>query len=418
MLRPLRCFAVVSLFVCALNILAQDFQPKAIRFEGAPSEDQARLLAITGLTPGARMTKEQIEAGLGKLADTGSFTDLSYTVNNQALVIKLGSTDNAGLLPVRFANFMWWKPEELERLLEAEVPIYHGQLSLTGSLTTDVEAGLVKLAKQKGLDIKVSALRGSGGIALSIEQPHILVGDISIEDASPAFGPKISDFVAGIRGQDLDLAMTARTIASDASDIFRNAGYLDVTVDPPAFAEPRPQAVGTYAVDAKVAVHRGDIYKVAQLTIVPDAPLKESDLRAASELKKGDPAAPMGLLISGQKMARLYADLGYLDAEATQSVSLDNVAHTASYTLTFTARSLYHLAGIVAGSLPVDAQTELAKDKRLAPGLPADSSILRAINEDLHRLYPNRAVKFALRMDRVAHTVTYVVQYPAGTARD
>ncbi len=126
MFRLLRRFAVVGLFVCALHLVAQEYQPKAIRFEGAPAEDQARLLAITGLTPGAKMTKEQIEAGLGKLADTGSFTDLSYTVNSQALVIKLGSSDDAGLLPVRFANFVWWTPEELERLVEAEVPIYHG----------------------------------------------------------------------------------------------------------------------------------------------------------------------------------------------------------------------------------------------------------------------------------------------------
>lgn len=418
MLRPLRFFAVVSLFACALHIVAQDFQPKAIRFEGAPDQDQARLLAITGLTPGATVTKEQIEAGLGKLADTGSFTDISYTVNSQALVIKLGSSDNAGLLPVRFANFLWWKPEELERLLEAEVPIYHGQISLTGSLTTEVEAALVKLAKQKGLDIKVSAEHGAGHIVLSIDQPHIVVGRIAIDDVRPALGPKISDFVAGMRGQDLDVVTTATTITEDGRDIFRNAGYLDVAIDPPVFTEPHPLAAGTYAVDAKVTVHRGDIYKVVELAIVPAQPLQESELRAVSELKKGDPAAPMGLLISGQKMARLYADRGYLDASATQSISLDNVAHTAAYTLTLRAGTLYHVAGILTGALPVDAQTELAKDKRLSPGLPADNEIGHAIAEDLMPLYPHRALNLGERVDRLEHTVTYVVEFRTAAPRD
>jgi outer membrane protein assembly factor BamA len=416
MLPLLRFLAVVGLLACALPLLAQEYQPKAIRFEGAPAEDQARLLAITGLAPGAKMTKEQIEGGLGKLADTGSFTDLSYTVNSQSLVIKLGSSDNAGLLPVRFANFLWWTPEELEHLLEAEVPIYHGQLSLTGSLTTEVEAALVKLAKQKGLDIKVSAMRGGNDVVLSIDQPRILVGEVTLPEAKPAFGPTSADLASGLRGQDVDLVSTAETVVHDTGEVFRNTGYLDATVEAPVFSTPRA-VPGGYAVDIKAEVHPGERYRVVQLTIVPDAPLQEADLRPASELKKGDPASPMGLLISGQKMQRLYAAKGYLDADAAQSTSLDNVAHTASYTLTLTARALYHLAGIVAGSLPVEAQAELAKDKRLAPGVVADSSIFAAIEEDLAKLYPHQRPRMELRANRLEHTVTIVVQIPTAKPR-
>jgi hypothetical protein len=35
---------------------------------------------------------------------------------------------------VRFANFVWWQPAELEKLVEARVPLFHGELPINGSL--------------------------------------------------------------------------------------------------------------------------------------------------------------------------------------------------------------------------------------------------------------------------------------------
>lgn len=417
MFRPLRVLALASALLCAGSASAQTYQPQAIRFEGTHGEDQSRLLAITGLTPGQPVTKEQIEAALGKLADTGSFSDISYTVSRAALVITLGGAEDSGQLPVRFTNFVWWQPADLEHLLETEVPLYHGELSLTGSLTSQVEATLVKLAKAKGLDIRVTALREPKTLALSIERPPILVGAVQIDDVQPAFGPKMSDFKAGLHGKELDLQTTTATVQHDAAEIFRDAGYLDATVDAPVYAAPKLNAKGGYEVDVKAAVHPGEIYKVVQLKIAAAAPLTEDQLRPAAELKPGDPASPMGLLITGQKLAHVYASHGYLDAVAMDSTSLDNAAHTASYAIGIEPHSLYHLSGIVAGSLPVDAQAALAQDKRLAPGLPAGMAVVAAIQDDLRPLYAGRPIVFSQRIDRLEHTVSVVVEFSSGATR-
>lgn len=419
MFRPIRLLLAVLACVCVFAAGAQSFTPKTIRFEGAPGEDAAKLLEISGLKAGTVLTKEQIEAALSRLADTGSFTELSYSVSSDALVIRLGSADDTGMMPVRFANFLWWEPTDLEHVLETEVPLYHGELSLTGSLTGQVEATLVRLARQKGLDLKVTALRDSRGkkVVLSIEHPAIVVGDVALVDAKPAFGPSIADFLAGMRGQELDVEATAATIQQDAVEIYRNAGYLDATVDAPVFAKPRLAPDGRYVVDVTAAAHPGEVYKVRQLEIAAAPPLAAADLVAAAELKPGAVASPMGLLITGQKFARIYADHGYLDADAASSVSLDNVAHTASYTVRMTARAQYHLAGVVAGSLPPEAQAALAADVRLTPGVPADGAVLAAIREDLGKVFQGRPVKVTLRPDRIEHTVTMVVEFATPSAR-
>ena len=71
---------------------AQTYDPKSIRFVSTdPSQhlDSAELLRISGLQQGVALTKEEIDAALQKLGDSGAFIDLSYTVNATALTIKL-----------------------------------------------------------------------------------------------------------------------------------------------------------------------------------------------------------------------------------------------------------------------------------------------------------------------------------------
>jgi outer membrane protein insertion porin family len=418
MYRVLRSlFALAScLCVCALArpAFAQTYTPKAIHFEGAPGLDSAELLRTSGLHQGVPLTKAEIEAGLQKLADTGSFTDLSYTVNDRALTITLTSAAGAQLLPVRFTNFVWWQPEELEHAVESRVPLYHGELSLTGSLTDSVKSALTAIARDKGLDITVTAERSTDPathqqtVALSIEQPSIRFGTLHMDAVRPAFGASTVDLIGGLRGQDFDSALTSFTITHDGVDIFRNAGFLDATVDAPVFSAPHSQGT-TYTIDATAAVHRGDLYRITQLQLAAPSPISESDLRKISDLKTGDSASPMGLTISGQRIARAYEALGYLAADSHTSSTLDNNAHTAAYAISITPGPLFHLDRVDASALPPAAQSALAHDRRLATGVVANAQLLGAFSEDCQHAGV-RALSFSRQLDRQADTVIFVLR--------
>lgn len=417
-LLALVAFVGVCFPSCSLS--AQTYTPKAIRFEGAPGLDSAGLLQTSGLRQGVPLTKAEIEAGLQKLADTGSFTDISYTVNDTALTIKLSAAAGTQMLPVRFTNFVWWQPEELEHAVEGRVPLYHGELALTGSLTEPVKSALVALAREKGLNITVDAERSSDPdthkqtIALSIEQPAIRFGALHIDTVRPAFGPSTDDFAGGLRGQDFDSALTAFTITHDGADIFHNAGFLDAVVDPPVFSAPKAEGAN-YTIDATVTVHRGELYRVTRLQIAAQPPLSEADLRKISDLKTGDPASPMGLRISGEQIAQAYQARGYLAADAHTSSTLDNVAHTATYTVAATPGPLYHLARVDASAMPQEVQAALAHDNRLAPGAVADAHLIEAFREDCAKANM-RLISFSRQLDRTAHTATLVLR-PGGIPR-
>jgi outer membrane protein assembly factor BamA len=419
MRTPLCIPAATLLFLISIFVSAQTYTPATIRFEAENGQDSAQLLQLTGWKSGVPLTKQEIEAGLQKLADTGSFTDISYTVNPTALIVKLVSASGQQL-PVRFTNFAWWSPDDLMRQVEARVPLFQGELSLTGSLTDQVEAALTAIAHEKGISITVSAGKDSNpfgknqhSIALSIEHPAIAFGNLRLADVSPSFGPTTADFKHGLAGQDFDLLLTAGTIQQDATDIYRNAGYLDAVVDAPVYSPPRLVADG-YAVDASAEVHPGDRYHVSSIKIGAAPPLSENDLREVSELKPGDPASPMGILITGEKFARLYQSRGYLDASPQVATTLDNVAHTTSYAISMTPGEIYHLVAVDTSAAPVELQNAVAHDSHLTPGTVADAHVQVDIRDILRKLNMTRSIVISQRQDHNAHTLTIVLR-PAGS---
>ena len=100
-------------FPCALGLsralvtaAAQTYTTKKIRIEGAANSgtDTAELMRVVDLQPGA-ITKEQIEAALQRLGDTGLFTDLRYKIGPDELIITVTEAKAAQELPIRYANF-------------------------------------------------------------------------------------------------------------------------------------------------------------------------------------------------------------------------------------------------------------------------------------------------------------------------
>lgn len=127
----------------------QTYTPKNIKLQGADALDRAEIMGLIDLKPGAPLTKEQIEAAMQRLSDSGLFTDMSYRVGPDALVFALTPAEGAQALSVHYGNLVCWKPGELEPLVEARVPGFHGSVPLTGPLTEKAEAALVTLLAEK-----------------------------------------------------------------------------------------------------------------------------------------------------------------------------------------------------------------------------------------------------------------------------
>lgn len=417
---PSRVFAAAALSL-SLSLAAQTYTPKEIHLEGVPESDVPGLLKILNLQPGTDITKQQIEDGLQRLGDTNLFSNIQYTVNARALTIQLSTTASAKPLPVRFANFVWWQPAELEKLVEARVPVYHGELPVNGTLMDQVQAALIALLKEKGISGKVTASEVSDhpgapvtATAIYLTSPIVQLGDLRIQGADPALQSKINQRTHTLGEEDFDIVVTSASLQQNIADVYQNAGYLDITTDPPTFAAPRKDPTAhvqeRYLVDATTTAHPGQLYRIATLNFPSVPPLSPPALATASGLKTGDPASSLQLRIADGEVKKAYSDKGYLGAIASHQTAKDAAAHTVTYTFAVTPGELYRLASIDTSALPTDQQAALSRTFHPNPGVIADQTLTTQVFRTLADLGITKSISVAILPDHHQHTVVYALK--------
>jgi len=415
-----RALTALILFTSfALSSAAQTYTPKAIRFDAPASVDTAEALRIAALPANAPLTKQQIEAALQRLGDTGLFSDVGYTVSSAALIIKLIPAAGNQLQPVHFSNFVWWQPAELETLLEAKVPAYHGKLPLAGTLTDQVRAALIALLRAKGVDAMVDAHQtGSAAdiVTFSITSPSILIGDVHLQNPLPALQPQVNKVQQRLQGQDFDLDETSKAVQASVNDVFMNAGYLAVDTSVPTLSAPHKDMLD-FAVDLTATITPGDIYHVTSITLHAQPPVSEADLEKAANIKPGDPASPAAQRLARAEMEKAYADEGYFDAKVLLALHANNQAHTIDYIGSVVPGDVYHFTSSMdASALPYDQQAAFARAFKVAPGAVADAHLQTAIQQALQSLHLAYPVSLRIVPDPATHTVKISLQTAASSS--
>ncbi len=379
-------------------------------------------MRLIDLPSGAPITKDDIDAALARLGNSGLFTEIRYTVNQDALTIIVKTAPGSQALPVRFANFVWWKPEELEPLVEARVPLFKGKLPLTGDLTDQVEAALVSLLADKGIlnaqvSAHLSALGNAGGasdhningVVISIDQPQITLHNLDLNGVAPEAATHHDHSPSTrLKSDDFDLLLTSKAIVDTTVDVHRNAGYLDATVKQPFFSEPFKETVG-YAVDASATVYPGARYHVAAIRIEGAPPALLDQLTHAIAINAGDPAGAMALRVGQGSAARFFINRGMLDATASVATSTDTTAHTVTYRFDVNPGPLYRFVALDISALsPVQRKVFLLRFA-ITPGAVADQTVTQAITASLLSAGAGGAIIHE-KKNRTTHAVTYIVQ--------
>jgi outer membrane protein assembly factor BamA len=403
----------------ALPSTAQTYTPKTIRVDAPPGVDIAEALRIAALPPNSPLTKQQIEAGLQRLADTGIFSDVSYSVNSATLVIKLTPSASSQLEPVHFSNFVWWQPAELESILEAKVPAYHGNLPLAGTLTDQVIAALVTLLQAQGVDATVDAHQtgfSADAVTLSITSPAIVIGDLHLQNVLPSLDPQLTKVQHRLHGQDFDIAETTKAVQDSVNGVYMDAGYLAVDTSAPTYSAPHKDLL-TYAVDLSSTIKPGDIYHVSAITIHAQPPVSESELATAANIKPGDVASPAAQRLARGEMQQAYADHGYYDAKVLFTLHADNEARTVEYVCNVVPGPVYHFASIDASALALDQQAAFSHASTATPGAIADAHLHAAILQALQSLQLGFRVDLETIPDPATRTVKIVLKTSASSSK-
>jgi outer membrane protein assembly factor BamA len=399
---------------------AQSYSPKEIRFEGANMYASADLLATAGLKSGGTVSVKDIEAAMQRLADTGLFSDTRYAVNSQALTLTLTPIDAKQVVAIRYANFMWWRPEELTPLVHARVPLFQGKVPLNGNLIDSVKQALVSLLAEKGIAAKVDSMSstvGGAAIAITISDPQIKVGEVRLNGASPAESAELAKIRGVLSGDDFDEFATLRALVNETKQVYQDEGYLDIAVDSVAHAAPRADGASHFLVDLSATIHGDELFHVASAEIHGAAPVSTGDLQKLLQIKGGDPAAVYDLRSAELRLSHAYRRYGYLDADAHVDTAKDPVAHKVSYEITMVSGEQYHVAAVQPSGFRPDQQAEFEKSFHPAPNAVYDEAFMTQIVA-LQQRHAFGGVRIAPRIvaDRKQHTVVITLTTAASPA--
>jgi outer membrane protein assembly factor BamA len=368
--------ATLPLCISPVSVIAQAHVLRKITFAGTIGYTEEELLRFTGLKPGMSATQQQIEDAAQKLGDTGLFEDVNFSGSDDGLVYTLTPAASKSMLPIRFANFVWWQDEELDRALAAKVPLFHGgPVPVSGNMRESVATALAALAADKGLtgatvNSRLASARAGmppDRIVFAIDSPAVLIRSVALTGGSKAMQSKLNQIQADLAGQPWNEVESLQNISGRVSDVYRGEGYVDIAVGKPERSAPALSPKGV-EVDLTAALNEGAQYHVKQLAWAGSDLMPAEDFRNRAQLRSGDPDSPLKLAESLNLLRDAYGAKGYIDAKIDSPEQIDRAAHEVSYSIDVTPGPQYHLHSVRWPNVSVDQEKQFDSEWKMKPG--------------------------------------------------
>jgi outer membrane protein insertion porin family len=404
--RTLRFLAPVVFLSASLSAQTQVWTPAQIIYKGAPQYKPADLNAVAALKLGGQLGTADVDPALQRLADTGLFADIRYTIDNRAIIFTLTPQPDSAMLPALYSNFVIFGPGELTPLVHARIPLFDGKIPAAGNLQQAVQDALTAILKEKGLaSPAVDSLPGHGGMVFSITNPPVQIGAVHVENVSPAAQAKVAEVQKAIAASDYELGSedAARQRLEDA---YKDLAFLDIAIDPPTRSAPTitPNKI---LVDLVTSAHEGEQYHLAKLVLPATSIVPAADLQKAATLKPGDLATRIGLLATAAHVDRQFTRHGYMDAKFSSTTTKDTAAHTVVFALSVIPGEQFHLGTVQTLNLSPEQQKEFDSAWKMRPGDPYDEDYVATF------LKQNNALKsfigYSATYKQAAHLDTHAV---------
>jgi outer membrane protein assembly factor BamA len=372
---------------------------------GSIRYSQDRIIAATGLRPGQTVNEEDFKSVSQHLGETGAFSSVAYTFQSDTggVRLELQVTDTNPFVPVRFENFVWLSDQELSEKLRSQVPLFQGELPITGTLIDDVSVVLQGLAIEKSLRGRVDYLRvgPQDGATEAVEfsvtgQPitvrHVIFTGAGAEEQSllEAAGRRLS-------GQEYTRSHLVLQAAKNFLPIFLERGYLKATVGPP---QPKvgEETAEEILVDVAFAIDPGRKYKLSTIELTGNKKIfPEEKLRQSIHMQPGEPANAVQAEKDAQELKRLYGTRGYMAVQIEPTPEINDADSTAKYTFKFEEGNVYKMGDLEVRGLDSKATDHVLSAWRLQAGQTYDSGYIKLFLDSIINQYPADQWKVTVR---------------------
>jgi outer membrane protein assembly factor BamA len=353
----------------------------SINESGSKRYTPAQIVAATGLRPGQTVNEDDFKLVSQRLGETGAFSNVAYSFQFSPAGIKLELqvTDSDPFVPVRFENFVWLSDQDLQDKLQAAVPLFQGQLPVSGTLVDQVSDALQGLAIEHHVQGRADYLRTGpqdgpvDGFDFSITGQPIHIRRVEFPGAGPAELPELEHLARQFSGQDYQRTALRREAEKDFLPVYFQRGCLKATL-----SGPEPKVVEDNAeetvVDVAFPVTPGPAYKLSELRLSGYKIFPYEQLRALIHLQPGQPANAVQVAKDVEGIKNLYGTRGYMAARIQPTPEMNDADSTVKYVLMFNEGDVYKMGDLDIRGLDSKDTERMAAAWKLREGDTYDSS--------------------------------------------
>jgi outer membrane protein insertion porin family len=334
----------------AKDLPSTAFKLISVQVKGANRYKEGQIIAASGLEIGQTVSEDDLKRAVQRLGETGAFTETAYSFqySAQGTKVELQVSENQQLVRVRFENLVWFSDQELLDKLQARVPLFQGQLPLSGNLIDAVSETLQGLLDERNIQAKVDYLRTgrAGGpleaIAFSVTGPTIVIRNAEFPGAAPAELPLLQAAAKKLVGEDYLRSLMRVQEDKNFLPVYLARGYLKAS-----FADAQAKVVQDSAqettVDVSFPVEPGRQYKVAEVQWAGNSVFPADKLQPFIHLQAGQPANAVQLADDLEGARKHYGSRGYLGASIQPAPEFNDEASTVNYQLQVREGDVYHM---------------------------------------------------------------------------
>ncbi|MGB6676498.1 MAG: POTRA domain-containing protein [Terriglobales bacterium] len=395
------CFVLVLLLSIALPAQTSQHSPKnlppsayklvSIKVTGTKRYKPEDVIRASGLQLGQVVHKEDLENVVRLLGESGAFTDILYNLESdpEGTRLKLTVLNSKKFVPVHFDNVVWFSSQELFDNLHASVPLFDGEVPVTGQMVNQISDALQALLDEKKVAGQVDSLRvpndgPTEAVRFTVTGLHITIRSIEFSGADAAELPLLAATARSLQGVEYALPTLRALADKNFLPVYFARSYLKAEI-----GDPQAQVVSTeeehVMVDVTFPVHPGKQYHVSGLEIVGCKAIPEDTLRSLIHLKAGETANAIQLEKDVETLKQLYGTRGYVAANVRLESKPDDSLPTVQYLVRISEGDVYRMGDLKIHGLDSKATARLDSEWTLRSGDVYDSS------------YPGRFVEQAYK---------------------
>jgi outer membrane protein assembly factor BamA len=375
----------------------------AVQVTGSKRFTQDEVIAASGLRTGFIAGDDDFKKAARILGDTGAFTDIAYSYSYSAAGTKLELkvTDALKFVPAHFEDFVWFSGDELLRRLKERVPLFTGELPLSGRLPEEVSDVLQAMLVEKNIPGHVNYLRASRedgpitAINYSVSDVSIRVRNMEFTGAGAAELPLLEAAARKLPDPEYSRDRLRVFVERQLLPVYYARGYLKASFATPQPSVGKPEAgngdtpPNQTLVDVALAVTPGQQYKLTRVVWSGNHEIPADMLQTMIQAQPGKPANTVQLADDLANVRKLYGSKGYIQASIKATPQFDDAAATVAFALEVKEDYAYHMGELEFRGLDNSLTAKLRNAWKLRPGDVFDATYLAEYIPLAHKLLPS-----------------------------